>query len=543
MPPLSASESIRADFIAGLKLRQKLFLALFAGILNWAIFPQLGLSFLAWVCLVPLLLALYKENSKRKAFLLGLITGLVFFFGTCHWISKVLRNYGDLSWLGAILLFLLLAVYLSLFYGLFALSFSWLSTRCSMGPILVSPLLWVSAEYLRGQLMTGFPWCLLGYALVDDIRLAQLATLTGVYGLSFVLMIVNTALAVVFLTPSKTAMLRLAIVALGICVLTMFFALKGQVTGGLKHDVRIVQPNIDLGQKWDFESRANLLNELSNLSLPRAVNQARDGDESVRLILWPETPAPFYLNHDSDFRRRMQNVAAFSKRYFLFGFVDFRPSAGNGDQRDPYNSVGLISPGGEVISQYDKIHLVPFGEYIPYANLFFFVDKISTEVGNFKPGDHVVVSPLENGHKLGAFVCYESVVPDLVRLFSKGGAGVLVNVTNDAWFGNSDAPFQHLNMARMRAIENHRYLLRAANNGISCVIDPYGRILRTVERNQRAVLESSFEFYTVLTPYAQYGDIFAWICLGISLWAIGSEMWKEWSRNRNRRGIQGIQVC
>ncbi len=519
---------------------QQLLLALVAGILNWAIFPKLGLSLLAWVGFVPLFLALHKESSKRKAFFLGLVTGLVFFFGTCHWISKVLRNYGDLSWLGAILLFLLLALYLSLFYGFFALSFSWLSSRCRLGPTLVSPLLWVSAEYLRGQLMTGFPWCLLGYAAVDNTNLAQLATLTGVYGLSFVLIIVNTALAAFFLAPSRTSLFRLAFIALGICVLTMFFALQGQVSEGLKHYVRIVQPNIDLGQKWDLESKTNLLDELSQLSLPSAAKQPKDDVEPVRLILWPETPTPFYFNHDADFRRRMQNVAELSKGYFLFGFVDFRPSAGNASQRDPYNSVGLISPVGVVISQYDKIHLVPFGEYIPYANLFFFVDKISTEVGNFKPGDHVVVSALENGHKLGAFVCYESVVPDLVRLFTKGGAEVLVNVTNDAWFGNSDAPFQHLNMARMRAIENHRYLLRAANNGISCVIDPYGRVLRTVERNQRTVLESSFEFNTVLTPYAQYGDVFAWVCLVMSLWIIGNEIRKEWSRNKNRGRIQ---VC
>jgi apolipoprotein N-acyltransferase len=232
----------------------------------------------------------------------------------------------------------------------------------------------------------------------------------------------------------------------------------------------------------------------------------------VRLILWPETPAAFYFNHDPDFRRRLETIATSARAYFGFGFVDFRTSL-KGGERVPYNSVGILSPDGRVISQYDKVHLVPFGEYVPYESLFFFVDKISTEAGDFSPGSRIVITPLDGHGSVGAFVCYEAVVPDLVRQFARDGSQVFINVTNDAWFGESAAPFQHLTMARMRAIENHRYLLRAANNGVSAIIDPYGQVVKTVPRNQRVLLDGHFAFEAQLTFYSRCGDVFAMLCL------------------------------
>jgi apolipoprotein N-acyltransferase len=189
----------------------------------------------------------------------------------------------------------------------------------------------------------------------------------------------------------------------------------------------------------------------------------------------------------------------------------------------------MLSPDGRAISQYDKVHLVPFGEYIPYQKLFFFVDKISTEAGNFSPGDRVVVTPLDSQRSVGTFVCYEAVVPDLVRQFARDGSQLLVNVTNDAWFGESPAPFQHLAMARMRAIENHRYLLRAANNGISAIIDPVGRVVKAAPRNQRMILEGHFNLDTQRTIYSQYGDVFAWLCLIASATAL---IWQGVRRRR-----------
>ena len=371
----------------------------------------------------------------------------------------------------------------------------------------------MSTEYLRAQILTGFPWCLLGYGLVDAVNLSQIARWTGVYGLSFVAISVSAFVAEILLRPSRSAVMRLGGAASLILGLALGFAWIGKQPVEPVHLVRIVQTNIDLDQKWDAVTKSSLLDELAKLSVPSEPRQGNAQSDSVRLILWPETPAAFYFNHDADFRRRMQNIATAAGAYFFFGFVDFRPRSGGDTERDPYNSVATLSPDGRAISQYDKIHLVPFGEYIPYQTLFFFVDKISTEAGNFQPGDRVVVTPLDNERSAGTFVCYESVVPDLVRQFARDGSQLLVNVTNDAWFGESAAPFQHLAMARMRAIENHRYLLRAANNGISAIIDPVGRVVKAAPRNQRMILEGHFNFESQMTVYSQYGDVFAWLCL------------------------------
>lgn len=507
--------------LSDLTFLQKLMLAAAAGLLNWAVFPKPGLWPLVWFCQVPLLLASFRETSTARSLLFGLVTGLCFFVGTCHWIAAVLRNYGGLSWAGGELLFLLLALYLSSFYALFAWAFAKLAVRDGRLCFWMAPALWVSAEYLRAHVLTGFPWCLLGYGLVDAANLAQIASLTGVYGLSFAATSVNALAAEAMLHPSRPAVYRLGGVASALGCLALGFAWTGEKHTEATHLVRIVQTNIDLEQKWDAASKASLLDELTSLSVPSTERQVKPQSEPVRLILWPETPAAFYFNHDIEFRRRMEKVAASSGAYFLFGFVDFRPGSKSSSQRDPFNSVALLSPEGKTIAQYDKIHLVPFGEYIPYEQLFFFVNKISTETGNFKAGSRVVVSKLDNQRALGSFVCYEAVVPDLVRQFARNGSQLFVNVTNDAWFGESPAPWQHFAMARMRAIENHRYLLRAANNGISAIVDPCGRVLKTLQRNERTVLEGAFGFETRLTPYAQYGDVFAWMCLIMSVGVMG----------------------
>lgn len=508
--------------LSNLTLLNRLFLALTAGLLNWAVFPNVGLWPLVWVCQTPLLLASFRETSSYRSLLFGFVAGLVFFFGTCHWIAGVLLNYGGLPWVGAQLLFLLLALYLSSFYALFSWAFARLSLFGGLLCFWFAPVLWVSTEYLRAQVLTGFPWCLLGYGLVDAVNLSQIARWTGVYGLSFASISVSAFVTEVLVCPSRFAVLRLGSIASVLVCLTLGFASTAKEYHEPAHLVHIVQTNIDLDQKLDAATKALLLDELAQLSIPSEQGESNPQSASVRLILWPETPAAFYFNHDRDFRRRMEDVATSSGSYFLFGFVDFRPHSNGGSEQDPYNSVAVLSPDGRAISQYDKIHLVPFGEYIPYERLFFFVDKISTEAGNFKPGDRVVVAPLDNQGSVGVFVCYEAVVPDLVRRFARDGSQLFVNVTNDAWFGESAAPFQHLAMARMRAIENHRYLLRAANNGISAIINPNGKIVKTVARNERTFLEGHFDFEKQRTLYAQYGDVFAWLSLftgaGVLVW-------------------------
>jgi apolipoprotein N-acyltransferase len=482
------------------------------------------------------MVATYREPSVARAFATGLSGGLVFFIGTCYWITNVLRNYGDLSWTGAVLLFTLLAVYLALYYGVFTVAFARLSSRAGLLCFWMAPAIWVGTEYLRGLVFTGFPWCLLGYALADYTNLAQLASWTGVYGLSFVALAVNAGLAALIVSFGKQTVYQFGLTLLALSALSFGWTASGREVLDPVESVRIVQTNIDLDQKWDLESKLAVLNELTTLSNPKQALQSNG--ETNPLILWPETPAPFYFNHDPDFRHRVRDIAVSSKSYLLFGFVDFKRSSSQLTQGDPYNSVGLISPQGEFVAQYDKIHLVPFGEYVPYSQLFLFVEKISTEAGNFKPGSRVVVSPMQGGHRLGSFICYEAVVPDLIRQFSKQGAEVFVNVTNDGWFGESAAPFQHLLMARMRAIENHRYLLRAANNGISAIVDPYGRVLKSIERNRRMVLDGKFGFETVVTPYVAFGDVFVWLCFAATGIAFINQPFRT-ALLRGRRRLEG----
>jgi len=504
-----------------------LFFASLTGFLQVIIFPKIGLFWVAWVCTVPLLIACHREGSSGKAFLWGFVAGFIFFVGVCYWITLVLRQYGDLTWTGASALFLLLAAYLSLFYALFALLFAKVSVRFPTQALYLAPCLWIGAEYLRAHLLTGFPWCLLGYSLVDCSNLVQLSRITGVYGISFVIIAINALIAQLLMTWSKTASFRLAI---GCLILTGMSFGFSRLTGPLppgRQQVRIVQTYISPEQDWNHEARSALLNELAALSDKCDDDHTATSTHPFRILLWPETPAPFYFNNDIEFRHWMQDLAKRCKAYLLFGFVDLRSSESPRKGRDPYNSIALLSPEGGFISQYDKIHLVPFGEYVPYTSIFFFIDKISTEAGNFRAGDRIVVSPLGSDHALGAFVCYESILPDLVRRFASQGAQVFVNVTNDAWFGDSAAPYQHLNMARFRAIENHRYLLRAANSGISAVIDPYGRIQTRSLLDERTRLDSIFEWENEKTFYTRYGDVFAWSCLGIDLLAFGWMIWTK----------------
>jgi len=510
-------------FLANLSFWQKSFLSVASGIFSILIFPKPELSLLAWFCLVPLTISIYQEPKSGPAFFFGFLTGFVFFIGVCYWITDVLKSYGGLGWSGAFALFLLLVTYLSLFFALFSLLFSRISFFLPTHCFYLSPFFWVTAEYLRGHLLTGFPWCLLGYALVDYVNLAQVSTVLGIYGMSFAAVIVNSLVASVFLTPAKVAIYRLAVVFLLLVGTAIFFSWRKEELSKAKQEVRIVQTNISPEQSWNRESKVVLLNELSDLSTwGNKDRKPFDEPKTIPIIVWPETPAPFYFNHDPEFSQRMRNLARISARYLLFGFVDFKASNTRpNNQRDPYNSVALLAPSGQAISQYDKIHLVPFGEYVPYASFFFFIDKISTEAGNFKAGTRLVVPFVGGEGKLGTFVCYEAIFPDLVRRFASEGANVFVNVTNDGWFGNSAAPFQHLNMARFRAIENQRYLLRAANTGISAIIDPYGRVKGKTSLNVRTVLDSTFELENTLTLYTRYGDVFSWVCLGVTLLFVG----------------------
>ena len=506
------------------RLYKNLLLVVASGILQILVFPKFSLGWVSWISLVPLLLVLYREVAWPRAFFLGWVFGLTFFSGSCYWILAVLESYGDMHWSVSFLLFTLLVAYLSLFPALFACAFSKLSLQFPAFCFLIVPFLWVSTEYLRGHVLTGFPWCFIGYALVDEIPLLKIATFTGVYGLSFLVVLINSLLVGVFFrSKAANGCLPVMLVILGFLI---WMEPEPIETGDIKQArARLVQTDIPLDQPFDPQSQSRLLEELIDLSRESAIeipeNATGSGPISakrsnVRLIIWPETPAPFYYHEDSSFRTRMNELAHSSGASLLFGFVDW-PKKTVSRTTGPFNSVGTVTPSGKFIAQYDKIHLVPFGEYVPWSSVFFFVEKISTGVGDYQPGRQVKVTRLVSGEKIGVFICYEAVMPDLVRRFVAEGAEVLVNITNDTWFGDSAAPHQHLMMARMRAVENHRYLLRAANSGISAVIDPVGRVLSRTKLDQRVVLDGKFYFKYTRTFYSQHGDLFSFLCLALSV--------------------------
>ena len=275
--------------------------------------------------------------------------------------------------------------------------------------------------------------------------------------------------------------------------------------------VRLVQTNISLDQPWKKPDSEQLLDELAMLST-RGVSQPK-------LVVWPETPAPLYLNQDAEFRTRMQNIARKLGAYFLIGYID---AIGEG----PSNSAGLLNPRGDQVSRYDKMHLVPFGEYVPFKRLLFFAESMTRQVGEFVPGTEYTLSSLD-GHRISTAICYESIFPDLVRRFAKRGSELIVVITNDGWFGESSAPYQHLRMGIVRSVENRRYMVRTANTGISAIIDPYGRIEAQTPIGVRTILDGTAQFRSDRTFYTQYGDVFAYANI---LSVNGSLVWRKNAR-------------
>jgi apolipoprotein N-acyltransferase len=373
-------------------------------------------------------------------------------------------------------------------------------------------------EFVRTHLFSGFPWNLHGYALVERASLARLAAGSGVYGCSFLLVAVNALVALAILRPHRARVLGVVIVAL---VLAILGWREPPRTEGTTRAV-LVQTNIPVQTEypadWMERNRA-VLDQLDGITAAAAQAGPRPA-----LVVWPETPAPFYFHQDPRFRARMMVLAQGARGNLVVGVVDYRRDPAG--REAPYNSAVVLTPGGGVVAQYDKIHLVPFGEYVPARRLLWFARKLTAEVGDFAPGDAPTVARTESG-PVGVFICYEAIFPALVREFTARGAEVLVNISNDGWFGRSAAPEQHLWMARMRAIENGRWLLRATNNGITCVIDPQGRVRARLSTDVRATLDAQFAFRRGETPYVRYGDWMAWLSVVFVVAALFRQYWIE----------------
>jgi apolipoprotein N-acyltransferase len=361
--------------------------------------------------------------------------------------------------------------------------------------------------------ITGFPWNLLGIAQVDNAALCRIAGWTGVYGISFEIVLVNVALAAAFLVPRQKRGAMLA-AALAAAAVLQAGRLIEAPPAKADHNALLVQQNIPVSADWTPAYFQQTLKELTALTVKTAANNAAAKPE---LIVWPESPAPFFTN-DIKFRDAVSQMARDTNTWIITGAIGSNELHPNADA-PIFNSAALISPGGEWTARYDKVHLVPFGEYLPFPSLFSFAGGLTKEVGQFEHGrSH---SPLgAGGQRLGVFICYESVFPDEVRQSADQGAQVFVNISNDGWYGDSGAYAQHLNQTRMRAIENDRWILSATDTGVTASIDPWGRIAARIPRKERNALVAPYSLTSVTTFYTRHGDWFAYACAIISLGAL-----------------------
>jgi apolipoprotein N-acyltransferase len=466
-------------------------------------FPRFGHPAFAWIALTPLLVAI-SGRSIPRAFGLGLTTGIVHFVGTLYWITHVMAQFGGLPLVVAVLVNAALVAYLALFPALFA------AVTCrilvAFGPrfLMVAPLVWVATELGRTYLFTGFPWVLLGYSQVSVLPVAQFASVAGVYGVSALVSAAGAAAAMVAVAPArKQWQPAVAATTAVIGIVTLLGAMRlrdGELTrDGEPLRVGVVQGNIDQAVKWDAGLASTIFD-----SYLRLTYEAIDG--GARLVVWPESSAPFRFGEDRAGTDRIRELARDTAVSMIVGSDEI--------EREPslryFNSAFLVRPDGSTGGVYRKLHLVPFGEYVPLKRVFFFAAPLVEAVADFSPGTTATLLPV--GDRLvSTAICYEIVYPDLVRQFVRGGSELLITITNDAWFGRTSAPHQHFAQAAMRAIENGRYLVRSANTGISGVVDPYGRVLVQSDLFEPAVIVRDVRYLRASTFYARTGDLFAYL--------------------------------
>jgi apolipoprotein N-acyltransferase len=484
----------------------------FSGLLLFASFPLLNWNILVWVACLPLLMALVVETRWSQGFWLGYLAGAVFLSGSCYWFVNVMQGYGNLNPVVAAGVLLLFVLVFSTFYGLFGLFEAALARRSIGAALILSPFLWVALELARTYLVTGFPWNLLGYAVRPE-GLQQMASVTAVYGLSFLAIATSALISWGMLDRGRSA----ALIPLAIWVAVLFagnWLLEPPAPRTEPNLALLVQPNIPLGEAamdaWVPWTNPAPLESLVSDSL-EATREAGARAAAPPLLVWPETSAPFLFGRDPVFRGALESMAKQAGAYVISGTVTFLGP----ESSRPQNSAVLLGPSGDLLLHYAKIHLVPFGEYVPWWAFPGKVGKITAEVGDFVPGKFVEVAKTPEG-AIGIFICYEAIFPQLVRKFAANGAGVLVNISDDGWYGDSSAPFQHFEMARFRAIENGRFVLRGTNDGITAIIDPYGRVRKEIPRKQFGILTGHFRYLTKKTFYTEYGDVFAWLCVAVA---------------------------
>ncbi len=505
--------------------------ALLSGVLLFLAFPEINLYPLAWIALVPFLVFLY-DSDKHTAFRAGFLLGIIYFFGTIYWIYHSINKYGSIPLVPSLFIVMLLCLYLSLYPALFAYLYSSCTRKAVIPATFVAPVLWTALEFLRSYALSGFPWSSLGYSQYKFLPLIQVADLTGVYGISFLIVAVNGALTDILLSKRRQVDKPLASLlpiyssyaVLGLALVLTFaygFYRLYQTRPGHAVRISVVQGDIEQDKKWDPAYQQEVMTAYRDLSVAAAQTKPD-------MIVWPETSLPFFFRKNKELTDSLTSFQKQLNSYLLFGSVmvkeqKYEEALPEDPGKKPEihlrsaevgyaNSSVLLDKSGNITYIYDKIHLVPFGEYVPLRQLLFFINKLTVGIGDYFPGDNYIKAVTPFG-SFGTIICYEAIFPGLVRKFFVKGGDFIVNITNDAWFGRTHGPYQHFSMAVFRAIENRKPVVRAANTGISGFIDSSGRILDKTALFQRTFLTRTIRTDSTLAPYTKYGDIFAYFCI------------------------------
>ncbi len=503
--------------------------ALLSGVLLALSFPKYGHPAVAFIALVPWLIALSGWSgrgvaipgvSTRRGFLLGLVTGFIHFAGTVYWTGATVSTFGGLPVIVAVFVAALLALYMAAYIAVAGAMVAILTRRFGLGGLCLAPAAWVAMEYLRGIVFGGFPWIPLGNTMVTLLPIAQLASAAGVHGLSLFVAFVNVGFAVAALGPPSLSASTFAkatadgsadrsrLIAAGgtlglIALLSVWGGMRlagNELTGGTPIKIGLIQGNIAQTDKWNPARADMILQRYLQLSKQAA-------DNGAQFLIWPESSTPFYFEEDLAGGMVRGLVRGLGKP-LLLGSDEIEDA----DPPRTYNSAFMLDTHGTTAAVYRKIQLVPFGEYVPFQRLLFFVGPLVEAVSAFSHGTRVTMMPVE-GHMISTAICYEVTYPWLAREAVRQGSEMLTTVTNDAWYGESSAAFQHFEMAAMRAIEQGRYLARAANTGISGIIDPYGRVLVRTELFETAAVVGEAKFVQQKTLYAAIGDLVAYLSL------------------------------
>jgi apolipoprotein N-acyltransferase len=489
---------------------EDLLLAAGSGLLTAAAFAGIGLFPLAWICLLPLLVVL-SRRGPALSFLFSWLSGVIFYGVLLCWIPAVPHHYGKLSKGFSLVIYLVLILVLGLFWAFFGAVFGRIRQRYPAWlAFVLAPFVWVSFEYLLTFVLTGFPWGLLGYTQYRNLPLLQSATLAGVFGVSFLIVLFQCLLVLgMNLDARAPAIIGLAIFlsvhAAGL------FALKKVGPGPGSFEAGVIQGNVasdiraaDLGLD---EAKRRLAFHL-NLTW-EAIAQG------AKFVAWPEYTVPLCFSCADAFDLRAKaDLFSLAKTKGVTLLIGTHETMDTANGLAFFNSALCLSPDGS-FSQYNKTHLVPFGEYIPYPAVFSFVEGMTSAIGKFTAGGGITLHTYKDV-PFATPICYEVIFPELVRRMVKGGAGFLVTITNDGWYGRTFGPYQHFAIAAFRAVENRRFLLRAATTGISGIVDPYGRILVRSKLRTEAVLTRTITPRSKLTFYTQNGDVLPLVGLTLS---------------------------